>query len=98
MSKILPHEISVIIETGHVLPQDEHLVFGPLPCPEPIYRRPLESTLPALLAEFGFFPSKTIARKSGWNPESGKYEIPFGFSDFVIGKKKRRLTVWKPSM
>ena len=41
-----------------------------------------------LIAFAGVFPSVGQARKNGWNKE-----IPKGFSEFVIGKNKTKITV-----
>ncbi len=45
-------------------------------------------TWAAILTRYGFFRSRSQARKAGWTG------TPVGFHDVQIGKLRRRLTVW----
>jgi hypothetical protein len=47
-----------------------------------------------LLVMMGSFQSKGQAKKN-W---AGPKEIPFGFSEFIVGKLKRHLTIWNPQL
>jgi hypothetical protein len=46
-----------------------------------------------ILLKFGFFKSKNDARKN-WK-QTGK-DVPLGFNDFRIGKRKRLLSIFNP--
>ena len=49
-------------------------------------------TMAHVMHKAGVFPSVGQARKAGW----GK-DIVWGWSDFVVGKKKTLVCVWCPS-
>lgn len=40
----------------------------------------------------GIYPSKSRARKDGWDKD-----LPSGFYDAEIGKKRIRITIWNPT-
>lgn len=46
-----------------------------------------------LLVKIEAFPSKSQARKN-WK---GSLELPPGWSEFWIGKKKRQICIWNPT-
>jgi hypothetical protein len=79
-------EVNVIVVTPHVLPTDAGLFFGD----EPVICVPADTTLWRLLVDQGFFPGTAQAKGAGW-----PREIPDGFTDHVIGKLRRRLTILK---
>lgn len=56
---------------------------------EPIEFVPNTWTMIDLLVHVGLFPSKGQARKN-WKQET---EIPEGFSQFVVGKLKNKITI-----
>jgi hypothetical protein len=47
-------DVNVIINTGFQRPVDDELIFGPLSPDTMIHSKPVETTFPDLLAEFGF--------------------------------------------
>lgn len=59
---------------------------------EPVDVLPASATMLDALVKAGIFPSKSEARKN-WK---GPIEIPDGFSEWVVGKLKNRLSILKP--
>lgn len=49
------------------------------------------ATMAEILTDLGLFPSRGAARRAGWEGQ-----IPPGFSQHRIGKKKTLLTIWNP--
>jgi len=82
---VIMNEFNVLL--GNFEDGDKDLFFGPL-TESDVWVTPDHNSLPQLLKELGFFESNSQARKAGWDGQ-----IPRGFSDFVIGKKKIRLTI-----
>ena len=48
-----------------------------------------ENLLAHIMHKAGIFPSVSQARKNGWNKE-----IPLGFSEFTVGKKKILISIF----
>lgn len=67
--------------------EDKDLFFGPCPTE---FTTSVASTMAHLLAQLGLFPSVGQAKKNGWDTE-----IPYGFTDIVVGKLKTRVTILK---
>lgn len=81
-----------ILILGNIEPGDVAALF---PKGESIEAfRPEEVDIFDLLVKLGAFPSKSQARKN-WK---GPTEIPQGWSEFTIGKMKRKLCIWNPSV
>lgn len=85
-------EVNIIVKNPNLEMGDEDLFFGPLE-PEDTFTIVNHSDLLQILVDHQFFKSKSDARKNGW---SDMREIPLGFSQFVIGKKRRILTIFNP--
>ena len=77
----------------HVQPGDHRLVFGNEHNPLPPVNLMAPSSMIDLLMEVGCFASRQQARKN-WK---GPISIPPGFSEFTVGKKRHRLTIWNPT-
>ena len=78
-----------IIETGKVEPNDRKHLFGF----EKVQYLPIEARMPDVMVQAGIFPSKSQARKNGWDKD-----IPWGFSEYEhVGKYHRHIAIWKPS-
>lgn len=83
-------EVNIIITTDHLEDGDQRLFFGD----EAVVFMDTSTTMFDILTQFGFFQSKSEARKN-WK-RTGQ-EIPDGFTDIEnIGKMNRRLTILKP--
>lgn len=54
--------------------------------------QPFELNMYDLLIIAGVFDSKSQARKN-WKKE---IDIPYGYNEFILGKKKNKVCVWKP--
>ncbi len=83
--------INIMVDTGKIEKSDIDLFD--LTKGEKVICVPIEVTMLDLLVRFGFFPSFGQARKN-WR---GPIIIPDGWSNFIIGKKRRDLAIWKPS-
>ena len=81
-------EINVII--GTITDDDVNLFFGPIRDDDIFVRLPIDTRFPTVMHTFGFFKSKSQARKNGWDKD-----VPEGFFSQRIGKKKRLLTILK---
>ncbi len=84
------NEFNFIIDNGHQLPQDDVLFF------QGDHASHLESSADMwdVLKICGIFLSKGQARKDkAWGE---KRDIPLGWSDFEIGKKKIRICILNP--
>lgn len=57
---------------------------------ENVNKMPENTTFPALMRLCGAFKSNNDARRNGWDKE-----IPEGFSEWTVGKKRIRLTIFK---
>lgn len=97
--------LNVIVMNEFVQDTDEKLFFGPHECvdcdgcifcqpQDVVWAEPRKTDMFELLVRLGAFKSKGQARKS-WD-KSGK-EIPEGWSEFFVGKKKRHLCIWNPA-
>lgn len=73
--------------TSNVSDGDKDLFFGPLEG-EKFEVIEDHEILAHLIAKTGVFQSVGQARKNGWNKE-----IPLGFSEFVVGRNKARVTI-----
>jgi len=82
-------EVNILI--GDISEKDRELFFGPNADKEPFITM-IDSNIkwPQLLRGLGFFRSASEAKKNGWDKD-----IPESFTDVVIGKKKRRITILK---
>lgn len=69
--------------------QDLDLFFGPLCEDDKVIKIENGMIMADIAFIVGLFPSKSQARKNGWN-----YPIPLGFSDMRVGKKKTRVTIF----
>ena len=86
--------LNIVVMTPWVQEGDEELLFGPLEPKEKVHRIGVGMlSMWRLLVLLGAFPSISQARKN-WKDKSGT--IPPGFSEFWVGKKRRRLTIWSP--
>ena len=83
--------IDMDIIIGKALLGDVDLFFGPLSPGEFVEELKEDTTMPDILVHCGIFPSKSQARKNGWNKE--RLEVPSGFSQFTIGKLKHKITI-----
>jgi len=86
---MVSNETNILI--GRIPLRDQELMLGPYKVGDAVIRYKYQITYPELLKDLGFFKSTSQARKAGW----GDKEIPQGFTDLRIGKKKRRLTILK---
>jgi hypothetical protein len=78
--------LNIIVKSKYVLDSDKETIFGS----EDVVFTDSDTDIFDLLVLIGSFKSKTQAKKN-WN---GPKEIPYGFSEFCIGKIKRHLTIW----
>jgi len=94
----IPHDLNLMVMTPFIQPGDEELLFNsgnPFQDERVFKTGPGMLTMHRLLVLIGAFPSITQARKS-WKKTGA--EIPPGFSEFWIGKKRdKRLTIWNPT-
>lgn len=67
---------------------DKDLFFGPIEEDDCFITIKENWNMANILFEAGIFPSLTQARNNGYNKP-----IPFGFTDFRVGKKKTRITI-----
>jgi hypothetical protein len=67
--------------------EDLELFLGPLENQE-INVFDENSNMSHIMFTAGIFPSVSQARKNGWNKP-----IPNGFSEFVVGKRKTKITI-----
>lgn len=90
-------EINIVVRNEFFSEQFDYdivnILFGPLKEDEGIIFVGPETTMFDLLVRFEFFKSKGDVKRN-WNKTGAV--IPSGFSDFIIGKFRRRLTIWKP--
>lgn len=97
--------LNVIVINEFVQNTDEEFLFGPhkhteecMGCifcqpQDVIWAEPKQTDMFDLLVRLGAFKSKSQARK---NWQHGK-DIPNGWSEFFVGKKKRHLSIWNPT-
>lgn len=71
--------------------EDPGTFFGPIEEGDFFFRIDGRKTMLDLLVELGFFTSKGQARKAGWSTK-----IPNGYTEYTIGKKKRRVCILNP--
>lgn len=67
--------------------KDQELFFGPLTGSE-TWLMSDSDHMAVILTKLGLFPSNGQARKNGWDKLA-----PEGFSEFVIGKLKTKVTI-----
>ena len=60
---------------------------------EAIEIKPFQKTIAQLLADCKIFSSTSDAKRNGWDKE-----IPKGFSEFTIGKRKNKITIFNEMM
>ncbi len=80
-----PNDFNIVIGSC-VTDRDIEILFER----EPINKLLDNITFPAIMKLCGAFKSTNDARKNGWNKE-----IPEGFSEWTIGKRQIRLTIFK---
>jgi hypothetical protein len=85
-------DVNVVIGGEFVTIDFLKSLFCPLEPGERIVVLPLDTRFAELLSRFDFFPSISDARRNGWNRD-----VPEGVSDLRIGKRKRRLFIYKQS-
>ena len=68
---------------------DLDLFFGPICQDDTVIKIEPGMIMADIMAIVGLFPSKSQARKNGWNKA-----IPRGFSDMRVGKSKVRVTIF----
>lgn len=70
--------------------KDIHLFLGPIEADQEqsFFESKETLTLAHFMAEAGIFPSVSQARKNGWNKE-----VPKGFNQFIVGKKRSMITI-----
>jgi hypothetical protein len=83
--------LNVIVDNGNVWPSDQELLFED---EEVLHIQEGEKDMFDLLVLIGAFSSKGQARKN-WNKTG--VGIPSGWSDWWVGKLRRRLCIWNPS-
>ena len=66
------------------------LMFGPLEPGETVMRTDTVTRWEELLVAYGIFPSNSQARKNGHGGE-----IPWGYSEIVVGKLNSKFSVWR---
>ena len=89
----LEQEINILVINEFSRPDDTELFFS-----EPVHQV-RDKDLLDILVDHSFFLSKSQARKAGWDGSIDKKpcNIPPGFSEFTIGKRKRRLIIFNPT-
>jgi hypothetical protein len=85
----MPDEFNVLIGAG-VREADKESFFGPLRPEDEFHTFAPEIRYPELLQRLGIFVSRSDARRNGWDRD-----IPEGWSDFQIGKLRRRICILK---
>ena len=87
--------IDVIIATPFLQPQDHETIFGCDACPRPPVNLIVDGTktMLDLLMALDVFKSRTQCKKN-WK---GPWEIPAGFSEFIVGKLRKSLAIWNPT-
>lgn len=80
-------DLAFNVVSSNVSKEDKELFFGPLTDEVFITLEPTDKWC-HLLAKINFFPSIGQARKNGWDKD-----IPFGWTDVVMGKKKVRICI-----
>lgn len=84
-------EANIIVDNGLDKPGDEFLFFGNSEDPNPkVFFIPDAFMMSDVLSMCGIFPSKSQAKKAGWNKP-----IPEGFSIFEIGKLNNIICILK---
>lgn len=89
-SGIKSKHIDVNVLVGDLPNSDRDLFFGPLDGSEIWIELPIEAKWPDVMAAAEVFPSKSQARKNGWDKE-----LELEFSAVIIGKLKHNITVLK---
>ena len=92
--------LNVVIENENFKEEDIELLFGKncsscsgcVYCRDEEVKRIKNISIFDLLVELGAFISKGQARKN-WK---GPSKIPDGWSEFIVGKLKRKLCIWNP--
>lgn len=83
-------ELETNIVIGEVSERDKNLFFGPVYDFDVFHIEDDDSRYPQLLKNHGFFQSTGEARRNGWDKN-----IPEGWSEHTIGKKKRKVYILK---
>lgn len=82
----MQHEINILM--GDWRHEDKDLFFGPLRDDDAFHERPPDTSMLAILVEFGFFGSRSQARKAGWSPV-----VPDGYSEHRFRRHNRLLAI-----
>lgn len=80
--------LNVVVENEYFKEEDIELLFET----DEEVKRVTNIDIFDLLIELGSFTSKSQAKKN-WK---GPHQIPNGWSEFTIGKLKRKLCIWNP--
>ena len=78
---------SINLVLGSATSREVELFFG---TDEPVNTLPIDTKLPVVLREADLFKSSSAARNNGWDKE-----IPMGWSEWVVGKHKTKLFIFK---
>ena len=78
---------SINIVLGSASEKEVELLFG---ADEPINTLHIDTKMPVVLREADLFKSSSAARNNGWDKE-----IPMGWSEWLIGKFKTKLFIFK---
>jgi hypothetical protein len=84
----MENETNILIG-GNIEEQDKELFFGPLKENDKFQVMSNETIWADILVPLGIFSSRGQARKNGW------FEIPNGFTNIKVGKKKHLITILK---
>ena len=83
--------LNVIVSNNFVRETDKDLLF---PKNEKvIFINPRKTDIFDLLVKLGSFPSRGQAKKNWKQCE----DLPSGWNEFLVGKKKRHLCIWNPT-
>lgn len=82
--------IDVNVLVGSLPESDRDLFFGPLDGSETWIELDSDARWPDIMSAAGIFPSKSQARKNGWDKE-----VEPGFTHIKVGKLKHCITVLK---
>lgn len=87
-------DVNIIIDNENVLPGDDVMLFGKLgssSVDEKVHVLPSTTSFADIMVMFNIFSSKGQAKKNGWDKP-----IPFGWSEWTVGKLKHTLWIWNP--
>jgi len=88
---MITREIDVIVDTPWSEERDEFLFFS---TEGKALHVPVDTDMLTLLVQVGLFSSKSEVRRN-WKH---RFDIPWGYSSFTVGKLKNKLTILKAMM